>query len=110
MLMLDHDQIRRVFVNLFENAVEAMNKNGTIRITTRFDSGRQKVQIEVADEGGGIQPDDLGKLFVPYFSRKKSGTGLGLAIVHRIVSDHNGHIRVVQNQPKGARFVIELPA
>jgi two-component system nitrogen regulation sensor histidine kinase NtrY len=108
-LMLDRDQIKRMFVNLFENAVEALNKRGRIWITSRFDDREQCVRLEVADEGVGIQPEDMDKLFVPYFSKKKTGTGLGLAIVNRIISDHNGSIRVVQNEPRGTRFVIELP-
>jgi len=61
------------------------------------------------DEGTGIRPEDKEKLFLPYFSRKKSGTGLGLSIVDRIVKDHGGYIRVKDNKPKGTMFVIELP-
>ncbi len=109
-LMLDRDQIKRMLVNLFENAVEAMSKRGKIWVTIRFDDREQRVRLEVADEGVGIQPEDMDKLFIPYFSKKKTGTGLGLAIVNRIISDHNGSIRVVQNEPRGTRFVIELPA
>lgn len=108
-LNLDREQIKRVFVNLFENAVEAMNRQGNLSITSSYDSAQQKVRIEVADEGSGISPEDLDKLFLPYFSRKKSGTGLGLAIVHRIVTDHNGQIRAVPRQPKGTTFVVEIP-
>ena len=108
-LVLDRDQIKRAFVNLFENAVEAMSKKGRIWVTSRYEDHEQRVRVEVADEGSGIQPEDMDKLFLPYFSKKKSGTGLGLAIVNRIISDHNGQIRVVQNEPKGTRFVIELP-
>ncbi|MFY9270632.1 MAG: ATP-binding protein [Candidatus Manganitrophaceae bacterium] len=109
-LNLDREQVKRLFVNLFENAVEAMNRRGALTITTQYDRAQQKVRIEVSDEGSGISPDDLDKLFLPYFSRKKSGTGLGLAIVHRIVLDHNGQIRALPRQPKGTTFVIEFPA
>jgi two-component system nitrogen regulation sensor histidine kinase NtrY len=63
----------------------------------------------VADEGTGISPEDQEKLFVPYFSRKRTGTGLGLAIVQRIVTDHDGQIRAANNEPKGAVFTIEMP-
>ncbi|MGH7274649.1 MAG: sensor histidine kinase, partial [Nitrospiria bacterium] len=108
-LVLDRDQIKRVFVNLFENAVEAMSKKGRIWVTSLYEDHEQRVKVEVADEGMGIQPEDVDKLFLPYFSKKKSGTGLGLAIVNRIISDHNGHIRVIQNEPRGTRFVIDLP-
>jgi two-component system nitrogen regulation sensor histidine kinase NtrY len=108
-LMLDRDQIKRMLVNLFENAVEALGKRGRIWVTSRFDHREQCVRLEVADEGVGIQPEDIDKLFVPYFSKKKTGTGLGLAIVNRIITDHNGSIRVIQNEPRGTRFIIELP-
>ncbi len=108
-LRLDRDHIKRVFVNLFENAIEALNKKGRIWVRGVYEPTEQKVRIEVSDEGGGIQPEDLEKLFMPYFSKKKSGTGLGLAIVNRIISDHNGLIRVVQNEPRGTKFIIDLP-
>jgi len=109
MLNLDRDQIKRVFLNLFENAVEAMEGEGGVYIATAYDLAQQKVRIEVSDEGVGIEPDDLEKLFLPYFSRKKTGTGLGLAIVNRIVTDHNGQIRVAPRHPKGTTFTIEFP-
>lgn len=109
LLNLDRDQIKRVFVNLFENAIEAMDGSGTLGISTLYDPAQQKVRIEVADEGSGISPEDIDKLFLPYFSRKKTGTGLGLAIVSRIVSDHDGVIRVAPRQPVGTTFTIELP-
>ena len=64
----------------------------------------------IGDTGPGIPKDVRTKMFLPYFSTKKKGTGLGLAIVNRIVSDHNGYIRVENNRPKGARFIVELPA
>jgi signal transduction histidine kinase len=64
----------------------------------------------VADDGPGIAAEDRDKLFVPHFSTKKRGSGLGLAIVSRIVQEHQGVIRVEDNRPRGARFVVELPA
>jgi signal transduction histidine kinase len=64
----------------------------------------------VADDGPGIAPEDKDHLFVPHFSTKRRGSGLGLAIVSRIVQEHHGTIRVEENQPQGARFVVELPA
>ncbi len=109
LLNLDRDQIKRVFVNLFENAIEAMQGHGRLNLMTAFDLPQQKVRVEVTDEGSGISPDDLDKLFLPYFSRKKTGTGLGLAIVNRIILDHNGQIRVTPRQPKGTLFSIEFP-
>jgi len=67
------------------------------------------LHIEVVDSGPGIRPEDRDKMFVPYFSTKKKGTGLGLTIAHKIVTDHGGTIRVEENDPHGARFIIELP-
>jgi two-component system nitrogen regulation sensor histidine kinase NtrY len=107
---VDPEQMRRALINLIDNAVAAMNGQGTIRITTRAHAGPGSLHIEVADTGPGIAAADRGKLFEPSFSTKRRGTGLGLAIVHRVVTEHNGTIRVEENTPKGARFVIEIPA
>jgi len=108
-IMMDREQIKRVFVNLFDNAIQAMNGKGHLWVTTRYTARDGKVVIEVADEGVGIQTGDQENLFLPYFSKKKTGTGLGLAIVHRIISDHNGRIRAGNHVPTGAVFTIELP-
>jgi two-component system nitrogen regulation sensor histidine kinase NtrY len=107
--LADRDQMKRVFTNLVENAVEAIHKRGEVWIGTSYTPHPARIRIEVADDGPGIHPDDRGKLFLPYFSKKKTGTGLGLAIVQRIISDHNGHIRVADRQPRGTIFVVELP-
>jgi len=107
--LLDREQMKRVFINLFENAVEAMAGKGRIWVAARM-SGPAKARIDVADEGCGIAAEDVPKLFEPDFSRKKKKSGLGLAIAQRVVKDHGGSIRVEQNTPRGARFVIELPA
>ncbi len=111
--MLDVEQIRRVFVNLIDNALDALLRvDGERRITvsTRHDSERSLLITEVTDTGSGISPGDFRRLFQPYFSRSDSGTGLGLAIVQRIILEHDGRIRAEKNHPNGARFVIELPA
>jgi two-component system, NtrC family, nitrogen regulation sensor histidine kinase NtrY len=108
-VLLDREQMKRVFINLFENAVEAMGGKGRIWLTAGM-SGPGRAQVYVADEGCGIADEDVPKLFEPDFSRKKKKSGLGLAIVQRIIKDHSGVIRVEQNAPKGARFIIELPA
>src|SRR5688572_24894450 len=111
-VMLDNEQLRRVFVNLIDNANNAfagVDGEKTIRITTRFNNARSCVVAEVADTGHGIKPDDFTRLFQPYFSTRGGGTGLGLAIVQRIVMEHGGRIHAQNNQPRGARFVIELP-
>ena len=80
-----------------------------LHINLEYNSVLQMVRIEVADNGRGISPENKLHLFEPYFSTKKQGTGLGLAIVNTIVTDHNGFIRVLDNHPKGTRFIIELP-
>ena len=110
LLHLDPEQIKRVFINLLENAIEAMKGHGGIFIKTKYVSDFQIVKIEVSDTGIGIPFYLREKLFMPYFSTKKQGTGLGLAIVNTIISEHNGYIRVKDNEPQGTTFVIELPA
>ncbi len=107
---LDREQIKRVLINLLDNAVAAIDgAQGLVEIVTGYDPALQVARLEVADNGVGIRTEDRGRLFEPYFSTKKTGTGLGLAIVSKIVADHNGYIRVRDNEPRGTRFVIELP-
>ena len=111
--MLDTEQLRRVFVNLIDNASNALadlEGERRIDISTSFDTDRSLLIAAVSDTGHGIAPVDFKRLFQPYFSRRGSGTGLGLAIVQRIVLEHGGRIRAGVNYPRGARFVIELPA
>jgi two-component system nitrogen regulation sensor histidine kinase NtrY len=110
LLRLDRDQIKRVLINLLDNAVAAVEGGGDIRIETCYDQELRMATLTVADTGHGIAPEDKPRLFEPYFSTKKSGTGLGLAIVTTIVSDHGGFIRVKDNEPKGTVFIIEFPA
>ncbi|MBL7179492.1 MAG: ATP-binding protein [Pseudomonadota bacterium] len=108
-LNLDRQQIKRVMINLVDNAISAIKEQGSISVTITNDSILKIARIEVADDGDGISDEDKTRLFEPYFSTKKSGMGLGLTIVSTIVADHNGMIRVQDNQPRGAKFVIELP-
>jgi two-component system nitrogen regulation sensor histidine kinase NtrY len=89
--------------------VFAIREKGAIHFIITFDSYLKKVRIEVADDGEGISDEDKTRLFEPDFSTKKAGMGLGLTIVNTIIEDHNGSIRVQDNQPKGAKFIIELP-
>ena len=106
---LDREQIKRVAINLLDNAVSAVNGNGQITVETSFNKDLQIATLKISDNGCGIPADDKPRLFEPYFSTKKSGTGLGLAIVSTIISDHNGYIRVRDNEPKGTHFIVELP-
>ena len=106
---LDREQIKRVMINLLDNAVAAIETQGAIQIRTGYDPSLKMVRIQVMDTGIGIAPRDRDRLFEPYFSTKKGGTGLGLTIVSSIISDHHGHIRVKNNEPHGTIFTIELP-
>jgi nitrogen fixation/metabolism regulation signal transduction histidine kinase len=110
--LLDPEQIRRVFVNLIDNSVEALADGGgerRITVATGHDPARGLLIAEVADTGHGIARQDLARLFQPYFSTRGRGTGLGLAIVHRIMAEHGGRIRAESNRPRGARMILELP-
>jgi two-component system nitrogen regulation sensor histidine kinase NtrY len=106
---LDPGQFKRVLINLVDNAIEAMNRKGKIRIRTEVDRHNGRLRVLVVDDGPGISEERRDKLFVPHFSTKKRGSGLGLAVVSRILEEHQGTVRVEANQPKGACFVIELP-
>ncbi len=111
-MRLDPEQIQRVFVNLADNALDALGECDSPRIltiSTRLNPSRNVVRIEVQDNGTGIAPADYEQLFLPYFSTKKKGTGLGLAIVRQIITEHNGAIRAEPNSPRGTKIVIELP-
>lgn len=110
LLMIDRDQIKRVLINILENAVAATAEHGTVSLSTSYDDVLKMATISIADNGPGISPEDKTRLFEPYFSTKKNGTGLGLAIVSSIVTDHGGFVRIRDNMPHGAIFVIELPA
>jgi two-component system nitrogen regulation sensor histidine kinase NtrY len=105
----DAKQMKRVLINLLNNAVAATSSGGVIEIILACEEERKVISLEVRDNGSGVRDEDKPRLFEPYFSRKKSGTGLGLAIASTVVADHHGYIRVKDNEPKGARFVVELP-
>jgi two-component system nitrogen regulation sensor histidine kinase NtrY len=106
---IDPEQIRRVIINLIDNAIEAMEQRGTIEIETQHDPSNNLVRIVVADDGPGIPVSERDKLFLPYYSTKKRGSGLGLAIVRRIIAEHGGSIDLTDNTPRGTRFAVELP-
>jgi two-component system nitrogen regulation sensor histidine kinase NtrY len=106
---VDGEQMRRVIINLVDNAIEAMNRSGVITIETQHDSAANLVRFVVSDNGPGIPVGEREKLFMPYYSTKRRGSGLGLAIVRRIVAEHGGTIEAGENSPKGTKFTIELP-
>jgi PAS domain S-box-containing protein len=107
----DPEQMKRAVINLIDNAAEALEHSPLreIWIKTALEPDREVLELTIADSGPGLSPEAKEKLFVPYFSTKGRGTGLGLAIVSRIVGEHHGFIRVEENRPFGAKFVIELP-
>jgi hypothetical protein len=111
--MADPEAIRRALANLIDNAAEALQDVDAllreIQISTALVESKDAVEIIVADTGHGITQEVKEKLFLPYFSTKQRGTGLGLAIVRRIIEDHRGSIRVEENKPLGAKFIVELP-
>jgi PAS domain S-box-containing protein len=107
----DPELLRRVLVNLIDNAAEAMEASPrkVLEISSRLATNGETAEVTVADTGHGIAPSDKDKLFLPHFSTRGRGTGLGLAIADRIIAEHHGTIRVEDNSPQGSRFVIRLP-
>ncbi len=110
-VQVDPVQMKRVLINLIDNAAEALEQSAVreIWIRTALDSEREVVEVIVADSGPGVAPDVKERLFLPYFSTKHRGTGLGLAIASHIVAEHKGILRVEDNRPTGSQFIIELP-
>jgi two-component system nitrogen regulation sensor histidine kinase NtrY len=112
-MRLDSEQMKRVFINLFDNAFEAMAENShskVLQISTSCLSAQRSVRVEIADTGRGFPKEYQDSLFLPYFSTRKGGTGLGLAIVRQIITDHHGKVQAQPNVPVGTRVVIDLPA
>ncbi len=109
-LRLDVDQFKRVLINLIDNAIDALDRKGRVTLQTTYDAAAGRALLRVRDDGPGVPAADRERLFVPHFSTKKRGSGLGLSIVARIVQEHHGSLRVEDNLPRGACFVIELPA
>ena len=110
-VMADTEAMKRAVANLVDNAAEAMQRSlvREMQISTSLVASRDAVEIVVADTGHGVTHELKEKLFLPYFSTRKRGTGLGLAIVSRVIEEHHGSIRIEENQPVGARVIVELP-
>ena len=108
----DREAFKRVFLNLFLNAAEALDSEAQaqVKVSVDYDPQLKRVFVQVADNGPGLSSEERARMFEPYYSSKKEGTGLGLAIVKSIVSDHGGYVRVKSNKPRGTVFVVELPA
>lgn len=112
-LLIDRDQMNRVFMNLVGNAIDALEPQhgpGKITFKSQMLKTLDTVQIEVIDNGAGIPAHLRERVLEPYYSTKDTGTGLGLAIVNQIISDHGGYLRIAGNSPRGTRVIIELPA
>ena len=107
---MDKDQVKRALINLVTNSIKAIDsEQGVVTLTTRYEKNRGLAFVEIADTGPGIRDEDKGRIFDPYFTRNRDGMGLGLAIVNSIILEHHGKIHVENNEPRGARFIVELP-
>ena len=110
-LMLDEKKIRQVFINLLMNAVHAIQKRGTIQVTTRYDSLGERALIDISDSGYGIEPRNLARIFDPFYTTKPTGegTGLGLSVSYGIIKNHGGTITVASQPGSGTTFTVDLP-
>ncbi|HXX54034.1 MAG TPA: ATP-binding protein [Thermodesulfovibrionales bacterium] len=107
LISADPEQMERVFINLFTNAVDAMSGEGTIKV--RALKAQKEVRITVYDSGKGMTPETVEKIFEPFYTTRDKGTGLGLAIIFSIISKHNGEISVESKHGEGTTFTIVLP-
>jgi two-component system sensor histidine kinase HydH len=106
---IDADRMKQVFLNVYLNALEAMESGGTLSVELHRDDTANKIEIAISDTGTGIKEEDLPHIFDPYFTTKSSGTGLGLAIVHKIIESHGGTVRVQSQHDTGTTVTIILP-
>lgn len=107
-LMADPDQMREVFTNILNNAVQAVDEGGSIRVTAEVENGEAAV-VEIVDSGRGIAESDIEKVFDPFFTRKAKGTGLGLAICRELTELHNGSISIRSEEGRGTTVSVKLP-
>jgi two-component system nitrogen regulation sensor histidine kinase NtrY len=108
-VLLDREQVKRMLLNLLDNALASMPGGGTITVSVKGDLAQERVELIVADTGVGVPDRDKIRIFEPYFSTKRGGTGLGLAIINSIVAEHQGVLRVEDNAPRGTKFIIDIP-
>jgi signal transduction histidine kinase/putative methionine-R-sulfoxide reductase with GAF domain len=108
-ITIDKEQIKQVFLNILMNSIQAMLKGGQLGLKTQISEDRFWIKFSVQDSGAGISPEDMDKLFDPFFSKKEGGIGLGLSIAHRIIDQHNGKIEVTSHLKEGTLFTIWLP-
>jgi len=108
-ILIDENQIEQIFVNLLLNAIQAIEEKGTVTIHSYITSDRKNVAIDISDTGCGIPPENMSKIFEPFFSTKAKGTGLGLAVTYGIIQKHGGHVYAFSQPKQGSRFIVELP-
>ena len=109
LMSLDRDQITQALLNFLLNAIQAIDADGEIRVSASVSADSGSMDITIGDTGAGIAPDDLPRIFDPFFSTKKQGNGLGLAIAHAIIERHRGEISVESEPGRGATFRVRLP-
>ena len=108
-IKVNPEAIEQILLNLFRNAIEAIENDGTLTINATFDLKQAAIKLRIEDTGRGINPEITHKLFDPFYTTKPKGTGLGLAISRQMVEDHNGTIEVDVTSPKGTAFLITIP-
>jgi two-component system NtrC family sensor kinase len=110
-IKLDEDEMKQVFLNLLNNAAQAIGKNGTVYLTTAYDAASEEIVVSVSDTGSGIPPDILDQIFTPFFTTKEDGlgTGLGLNVSMEIIKKHGGTLVAKNREEGGATFIIRLP-
>lgn len=107
MTMGDANQLKQAFLNIISNAIQSMPDGGSVRVATM--QRGEKIIVEISDTGPGIPSDVMSKLFVPFFTTRKTGSGLGLAVTRRIIENHGGEIEVSSELGKGTTFEIRVP-
>jgi two-component system NtrC family sensor kinase len=108
-IVADPMQLRQVFLNIIMNSCEAIQKGGKITVTTSFLEPEETVMAKITDDGSGIQPEDLAKIFDPFFTSKENGTGLGLSVVYGITNSHRGTVHIESTPGQGTTVAIRLP-
>ena len=106
---LDKNQIEQMFINLLLNALQAVEDHGRVSVKSTLDSEKNRIEIEIADNGCGISVENVKKIFEPFYTTRANGTGLGLAVSYGIIENHRGNIRVFSKLGEGTRFVIDFP-
>lgn len=109
-VMANEEQLKQVFLNILINAIQAMDKKGTITISSGYEEVAGKVRVSVTDTGPGIEPGNIKKMFDPFFTTKANGTGLGLAVAKHLMLSWNGVILVESKVNRGSTFTLIFPA